>query len=155
MSPHAEIVVAVHQIVDSHLERDEALVQVCDCIQSTMPKCDWVGFYLIDPTDESTLVLGPFLGEPTDHVRIPIGRGICGQAVERGETIVVPDVTAESNYLACSIDVKSEIVVPIRVGARIVGELDIDSHTLNAFSSDDRVLLEGVCEIVSDLFLVH
>jgi len=109
---------------------------------------DWVGFYMLDPGDQSVLVLGPYRGTPTEHVRIPVTEGICGVAVARGETVVVEDVSADPRYLACSLETKSEIVVPIKANGRIVGEIDIDSHTLNAFGADDRSFLENCAEVL-------
>jgi len=99
-----------------------------------VPHYDWVGFYLVDKAKKE-LVLGPFVGEPTEHVRIPFGRGICGQAAERRTTFVVQDVSKEGNYLACSPKVKSEIVIPLFKGGEIIGELDIDSHTLSPWKT--------------------
>lgn len=117
---------------------------ICQLLKDRVPYYDWVGFYL---GDESTrmLELGPFAGEPTEHVRIPFGRGICGQAAERKEPFLVQDVSQELNYLSCSVLVKAEIVVPVFKDGRIRGELDIDSHTANPFSDDDRVFLERIC----------
>lgn len=111
-------------------------------IAERLPYYSWVGFYMLDPDDDNVLVLGPFHGAPTEHVRIPVTEGICGAAVAQGETVIVPDVSADPRYLACSIETKSEIVVPIQARGKIVGEIDIDSHTLNAFSSDDRRFVE-------------
>lgn len=85
-------------------------------------------------------------------MRIHFGEGICGQAAERKETFIVQDVSKETNYLSCSLKVKSEMVVPIFKNGKVVGELDIDSHTLSPFTSDDREFLENVCSIVSSLF---
>jgi GAF domain-containing protein len=107
---------------------------------------DWVGFYLVEDPEKDELVLGPFVGAETEHVRIPFGKGICGQAAESGETIIIQDVNKVTNYLSCAPDVVSEIVVPIFSEGRIVGELDIDSHELGPFSWDDRDLLEYICE---------
>jgi L-methionine (R)-S-oxide reductase len=109
---------------------------------------NWVGFYMLDPLDPEMLVLGPFVGEPTPHVRIPIHQGICGAAVAQRETIIVDDVNADPRYLSCSIRTRSEIVVPIWVDGRVIGELDIDSHTTAAFTDADRNFLEQVAEIV-------
>jgi L-methionine (R)-S-oxide reductase len=103
---------------------------------------NWVGFYMLDPIDENVLVLGPYRGAPTEHVRTPITEGICGAAVARGETVIVEDVSADPRYLACSIKTKAEIVTPIWANGKIVGEIDIDSHTLNAFGPEDRMFLE-------------
>jgi L-methionine (R)-S-oxide reductase len=116
---------------------------------------NWVGFYMLDPTDDQMLIVGPFVGDPTPHVRIPVSEGICGAAVERGETVVVDDVGADPRYLSCSIETKSEIVVPIYAGGRIVGEIDIDSHTPAAFTDDDRVFLEEVAKIVGEFIEEH
>jgi L-methionine (R)-S-oxide reductase len=119
-------------------------------IAERLPYYNWVGFYMLDPDDERTLVLGPFRGARTDHVRIPVSEGICGVAVARGETIIVPDVSSDSRYLACSLETKSEIVVPIRVLGKIIGEIDIDSHTLDAFDGEDKAFLEKCADIVQD-----
>lgn len=117
-------------------------------IAERLPYYNWVGFYMLDPNDEGVLVLGPFHGAPTEHVRIPVSEGICGAAVAQGETVIVSDVSADPRYLACSIETKSEIVVPIRVHAKIVGEIDIDSHTLHAFGQDDRRFVEECAALV-------
>jgi L-methionine (R)-S-oxide reductase len=119
-----------------------------DLIARRLPYYQWVGFYMLDPGDPDVLVLGPFRGASTEHVRIPVSEGICGAAVAQGETVIVDDVSADPRYLACSLETKSEIVVPIRAGERIVGEIDIDSHTLNAFGPDDRRFLEQCAEVV-------
>jgi GAF domain-containing protein len=111
-------------------------------IAERLPYYNWTGFYMLDPGDDSVLVLGPFHGAPTEHLRIPVTEGICGAAVAQGETVIVEDVSSDPRYLSCSIDTKSEIVVPIRVHGKIVGEIDIDSHDLNAFGPDDRGFLE-------------
>lgn len=126
-----------------------ALQQFCvDIIAQRLACYHWVGFYMLDPGDEKVLVLGPFHGAPTEHVRIPVTEGICGAAVAQGETVIVEDVSADPRYIACSLETKSEIVVPIRVRGKIVGEIDIDSHTLNAFGADDRRFVEKCAEIV-------
>ena len=120
-----------------------SLQEFCVCtIAERLPHYNWVGFYMLDPEDESVLVLGPFHGAPTEHVRIPVSEGICGAAVSQGETVIVADVSADPRYLACSIETKSEIVAPIRANGKIVGEIDIDSHNLNAFGQDDRRFVE-------------
>jgi GAF domain-containing protein len=112
---------------------------------------NWVGFYMLDPGDENVLVLGPFRGAPTEHVRIPVTEGVCGAAVAQGETVIVEDVSADPRYLACSIETRSEIVVPIWARGKIVGEIDIDSHALNAFGADDRSFLENCAEMLGQL----
>ena len=141
----------VREIIKGPSGRDEKLRTICQLLIENVPHYDWVGFYFVDRSKKE-LVLGPFVGEPTEHVRIPFGRGICGQAAERRTTFVVQDVSKEGNYLACSPKVKSEIVIPLFKGGEIIGELDIDSHTLSPFTEEDRVFLEDVCKIVSELF---
>jgi len=134
----------------SAMAKDFALLQqfCVDLIAERLSYYNWVGFYMLDSGDESVLVLGPFHGAPTEHVRIPVAEGICGAAVSQGETVIVEDVSSDPRYLACSIDTKSEIVVPIRVHGKIVGEIDVDSHTLDAFSADDRRFLEQCAEVL-------
>ena len=117
-------------------------------IAERLPYYNWVGFYMLDPNDANVLVLGPFHGAPTDHVRIPVSEGICGAAVAQGETVIVDDVAADPRYLSCSIETKSEIVVPIRARDRIVGEIDIDSHDLSAFGPEDRTFLEECAALI-------
>ncbi len=129
--------------------RDEKLLEICRLLQDKINYYDWVGFYLVDPDSPRELVLGPYVGEPTDHIRIPFGRGICGQAAETGETFVVQDVSRETNYLSCSPKVKSEIVVPIFKDGKIIGELDIDSHVLSPFTEEDQQYLEKLCERIA------
>jgi L-methionine (R)-S-oxide reductase len=107
---------------------------------------------MLDSNDANTLVLGPFHGTSTNHVRIPVSEGICGAAVAQGETVIVDDVSADPRYLSCSIETKSEIVVPIRVRDEIVGEIDIDSHDLRAFGPDDRTFLEE-CAVIIGAFM--
>lgn len=133
--------------LDRGAERHVGLQLVCDLLHREVPHYDWFGFYLAVP-EERMLVLGPYQGEPTDHVRIPYGRGICGQAAERRDTFVVDDVTAQDNYLACSIHVRSEIVVPVMDGDTVVAEIDIDSHRPAAFTDDDRRFLEALAPLV-------
>ncbi|MGA2084527.1 MAG: GAF domain-containing protein [Terracidiphilus sp.] len=112
-------------------------------IGAGLPAYDWVGIYWLDPGDPKMLELGAFVGAPTEHRRIPVSSGICGAAVALGETIVVDDVRADPRYLACSIETKSEIVVPIRAHGRVVGEIDIDSHNAATFGPADRAFLES------------
>ncbi len=122
-----------------------------DLIAERLPYYNWVGFYMLDPRDENVLLLGQFHGAATEHVRIPVSEGICGAAVAQGETVIVDDVSSDPRYLACSIETKSEIVVPIRAGGKIVGEIDIDSHALSAFGAADRAFLEECAVIFGQL----
>jgi GAF domain-containing protein len=123
---------------------------LCDYLREQVAHYDWFGFYLVVP-GRRMLALGPFSGEPTDHVRIPYGRGICGQAADREETFLVQDVSTQDNYLACSLSVQSEIVVPVFYQGEVVGEIDIDSHVRNPFTEGDRSFLESLGEDVAPL----
>ena len=109
----------------------------------------WVGIYLLEGDE---LVLGPYLGKPSPHTRIPLNRGICGAAASQKTTIIVDDVNADPRYLACSIETKSEIVVPIMRNGRVFGEIDIDSDRPAAFGAEDRVMLEGVAQGLAERF---
>jgi len=121
----------------------------------SLPHFSWTGFYMLDPADPTTLVLGPFVGAPTPHVRIPVTQGICGAAVASGETVIVDDVAADPRYLSCSIETRSEIVVPIYANGKVVGEIDIDSHDPAAFTADDREFLEEAARIVGGYIEAH
>ncbi|HEX6323589.1 MAG TPA: GAF domain-containing protein [Vicinamibacterales bacterium] len=110
------------------------------------PDYSWVGIYLLDGNE---LVLGPYLGKPSPHTRIPLGRGICGAAASEKQTIIVDDVNADARYLACSVDTKSEIVAPIMIDNVVLGEIDIDSDKLAAFGDEDRVLVEAVAAMLA------
>jgi L-methionine (R)-S-oxide reductase len=112
-----------------------------------MPNYSWVGIYLLDGNE---LVLGPFEGKPSPHTHIPLGRGICGAAAAEKATIIVDDVSADPRYLACSLDTKSEIVVPIMKGTEVLGEIDIDSDRLAAFGDADQKMLETVAALLAD-----
>ncbi len=143
----------VNKIVqDTDQSREEKLQQICQLLSTNVDVFDWVGFYLVDPDTERELVLGPYVGEATDHTRIPFGKGICGQAAETNETFVVQDVSQADNYLSCSIHVKSEIVVPVKKDGKFIAELDIDSHTKDAITEQHQAMLEEVCDKVSKLF---
>jgi len=146
-----ELLEKITGIVGGSGERDQKLASICRLLKMEVAYYDWVGFYIAD-AQQSELVLGPFAGEKTEHVRIPFGKGICGQAIQKGETFVVQDVSKESNYLACSPRVKSEMVVPIFVRGECMAELDIDSHTPSPFTQEDRKFLEKVCQVISSLF---
>ena len=107
---------------------------------------DWVGIYHIA---DDELVLGPFLGKPSPHTRIKVGHGICGSAAEQGQTIIVDDVNADPRYLACSLETKSDIVVPIFKNGKVIGEIDIDSNTPAAFTDQDREFLETIAQLLA------
>jgi L-methionine (R)-S-oxide reductase len=131
--------------------RDQKLQAICALLRDEIQHYNWVGFYLTDANADRELVLGPHEGAPTEHTRIPFGRGICGQAAATEQTFIVQDVSQETNYLSCSPDVLSEIVVPILREGVVLGELDIDSHVLAPFGGEDRAFLEDVCDLVAPL----
>lgn len=140
----------IPSIINSKAEVHVRLQEICDLLQESISYYDWVGFYFQNGNKEE-LKLGPYTGEPTDHTIIPFGKGICGQVALSNENFVVPDVKAQDNYIACSINVKSEIVVPLFVNGKNVGQIDIDSNTPNAFSSDDEEFLEFVNKEVAKI----
>lgn len=121
----------------------ERLQELCDLLKSEVPYYNWVGFYFRNGSKEE-LRLGPYAGAPTDHTLIPFGKGICGQVALSNRNFVVPDVSAQDNYIACSINVKSEIVVPLFVNGENIGQIDIDSETPDPFSPADERFLEFV-----------
>jgi GAF domain-containing protein len=123
--------------------------QICQTLKDKIYHYDWVGFYLLK---DGVLQLGDYAGKPTDHTRIPIGKGVCGQVAEKKQTIIVQDVSQEDNYIACSLDVQSEIVVPVLRQGEFVAELDIDSHSPAPFSTDDQIFLERVCALLAGSF---
>jgi GAF domain-containing protein len=132
---------------------DYLMSMIAGRLQEHLGHFNWVGFYMIEKGqvgEEPMLVLGPYVGAETPHKRIPLNQGICGAAVTQGRTVVVDDVHSDPRYLACSIETKSEIVVPIFVNGSVVGELDIDSHTSAAFGTDDRRLVEHCAALVGN-----
>jgi len=141
----------VTEIVSNANETVEnRLYQICELLEANIPYYDWVGFYFRNG-DKEELKLGPYVGEPTDHTIIPFGQGICGQVAVSNKNFVVPDVSAQDNYLACSISVKAEIVVPIFVNGHNIGQIDIDSKTTDPFSDKDERFLEDICEIIGKI----
>lgn len=138
-------------MVRKDLTSEELLQMICDYLRQNSESCDWVGYYLVSEQNPDQLVLGPFSGKPTEHVRIPFGKGVCGRAAQSCDTLVIDDVTAESNYLSCSPEVRAEIVVPVEHEGALVGELDVDSETPGAFGDGDTELLKWVAEASSEL----
>ena len=128
---------------------ESAMQQVVRLLKDAVPYYTWVGIYVVEGDE---LVLGPFVGKPSPHTRIPLGQGICGAAVTEKATIVVDDVNADPRYLACSIETRSEIVVPIMRDGQALGEIDIDSDQPAAFGPRDRLLLEPIAEMLAERF---
>ena len=152
-APANELITQSAEIIDQKsAARDAKLKQLCELLANKVEAFDWVGFYMVDPQAERELVLGPYVGEETEHTRIPFGTGICGQAADTHKTFVVQDVSQADNYLACSMEVKAEIVIPIMKGEAFMGELDIDSHTKDAITDEHQEMLEEICTLVAKLF---
>jgi GAF domain-containing protein len=128
-------------------DRTAAMARAVEILKARVPDYTWVGIYELFGNE---LVLGPFIGKPSPHTHIPLGRGICGAAAAEKTTIVVDDVSADPRYLACSLEAKSEIVVPIMRGCDVLGEIDIDSDRPAAFGPEDKQLLEVVAAILSE-----
>jgi L-methionine (R)-S-oxide reductase len=139
---------AAHTIRDSP-DLTVAMERLVELLKAHLPDYTWVGIYLLDGDE---LVLGPYRGKPSPHTRIPVDKGICGAAVAERSTIIVDDVDADPRYLACSVETRSEIVVPIQRSGRIYGELDIDSDRQAAFGPADRTLLEHLAALLAEKF---
>src|SRR6185312_2846076 len=143
------VLASVEDAVASERDGAHAMERVVAILKSEMPSYTWVGIYLLEGNE---LVLGPFLGKPSPHTRIPLHRGICGAAASEKQTIVVDDVNSDPRYLACSLETKSEIVVPIMAGDVVYGEIDIDSDKPAAFTDRDRGLIEAVAAAIAERF---
>ena len=125
----------------------EAMQRLVALLKLRVPYYSWVGIYQVEGDE---LVLGPYLGKPSPHTRIPLGRGICGAAATEKATIIVDDVNSDPRYLACSVETRSEIVVPVMRGSDVLAEIDIDSDTPAAFGARDRQLLEAAAAMLAD-----
>ena len=143
------IVDEVRTIIEG--DGENKLLEVCQVLHNVVEHYDWVGFYLVDKEKERELVLGPYVGESTEHTNIAYGEGICGQAADTGKLFLIQDVSKETNYLSCSPSVRSEIVLPVFKNGILLGELDIDSHQLEPFNEIDTELLETICDLVAPL----
>jgi GAF domain-containing protein len=141
------LVTAISSAIAAAPNADSAMKQTVGLLKDGLPHYTWVGIYVLDGNE---LVLGPYVGKPSPHTRIPLGRGICGAAAAEKATIIVDDVHADSRYLACSTDTRSEIVVPIMRGNEVLGEIDIDSDRPAAFGLRDRELLEPIAALLAD-----
>lgn len=137
-------------VANTKLSVDERMTQVCELLQENISHYDWVGFYFKNG-DKPELKLRAFAGEPTDHTIIPFGKGICGQVAVSNQNFLVPDVKAQDNYIACSIHVKAEIVIPLFVNGENIGQIDIDSHTIDPFTKEDEEFLEFINAKVAEI----
>ena len=139
----------VTQLAQSAANAQDLMRLMVKLLHERMLKYNWVGFYMLEPgAQPPALVLGAFEGAMTPHTRIPLNQGICGAAASSGQTVVVDDVGKDSRYLACSLETKSEIVVPVFAFGKVVGELDIDSHFPSAFSPEDQVFVQHCATLV-------
>jgi GAF domain-containing protein len=138
---YEDVMQTLHITIQQAPSHTAAMQEAVKILKDEMPDYTWVGIYLLEG---DALVLGPFLGKPSPHTRIALNQGICGAAATHGKTIVVDDVDADPRYLACSLETRSEIVVPIMSGSQVLGEIDVDSDKKAAFGAADRELLESV-----------
>ena len=146
----ANLKTKVDLIFNSSTVKEEILQQICDVLESEITYYDWVGFYFKNG-DKNELKLAQYTGEETEHTIIPFGKGICGQVAISNENFVVQDVSEQDNYISCGWKVKSEIVIPIFVNDENIGQIDIDSHTVNPFTKEDEELLEYICKKVATI----
>ncbi|MEC3905578.1 GAF domain-containing protein [Tamlana sp. 2201CG12-4] len=145
LKPEVETIIS-----NSNKSINKRLQDICKLLENHIEYYNWVGFYFRNEKKEE-LILGPYVGEPTDHTVIPFGKGICGQVAVSNKNFVVPDVSAQDNYIACSITVKAEIVIPIFVNGENIGQIDIDSNTPDPFTEADERFLEFVCKKVAGM----
>lgn len=139
----------VNTLADRTASAKELMQAMAKLLHDRMLKYNWVGFYLLEPgANPPMLALGAFEGAMTPHTRIPLNQGICGAAASSGETVVVDDVNNDPRYLACSLETKSEIVVPIFVSGQVIGELDIDSHFPAAFTPEHQEFVQHCANLV-------
>ena len=143
---HEDVLASLTAAIRAESDPGSVMERAVAILKRELPYYTWVGIYLLEGDE---LVLGPFLGKPSPHTRIPLGSGICGAAATEHATIIVDDVNADPRYLACSIDTQSEIVVPIMDGGCVLGEIDIDSDRPAAFGPADRTLIEAVAALLA------
>ena len=140
----------ISDLVSRSSSLDTTLKDVCELLKTSITYYDWVGFYFKNGEKEE-LKIGPYAGATTDHEIIPFGKGICGQVAVSNENFVVSDVNSQDNYIACSLSVRSEIVIPLFVNNINIGQIDIDSNTIDPFTQKDERFLEFVCESVASI----
>ncbi|HTZ46370.1 MAG TPA: GAF domain-containing protein [Verrucomicrobiae bacterium] len=151
-----DLIVDLDALARAATTSDALMKSIVALLHEKLTRYNWVGFYMLEKeADRDVLVLGHFKGTMTPHTRIPLNQGICGAAASTGKTIVVDDVNADSRYLACSLETKSEIVVPVFVHGKVAGELDIDSHFLAAFGPEDRKLCEHAAAVLGKFLERH
>jgi len=152
----SDLIPALDKLAQTSTSAEALMKGIVALLHEKLTRYNWVGFYMLEKEgDRDMLVLGPFKGTMTPHTRIPLHQGICGAAASTGKTIVVDDVNSDPRYLACSLETKSEIVVPVFVRGKVAGELDIDSHFLAAFGPDDRKLCEHAATVLGKYLESH
>ena len=147
MNEYGAIDAEIRQELARAADPAEAMTRLVAVCKARLPHYTWVGVYQLQGEE---LVLGPYLGKPSPHTRIPLGRGICGAAATERRTIVVDDVNSDARYLACSLETRSEIVVPVMREGRVLAEIDVDSDRPAAFGEDDRRLLEAAAALLAE-----
>ena len=147
MATHDDVLNSITQQISNETDATRAMSLAVKALKQRLPDYSWVGIYVLDGNE---LVLGPFEGRPSPHTHIPLGRGICGAAAAEKATIIVDDVNQDPRYLACSVDTKSEIVVPIMRGGDVFGEIDVDSDRRAAFGPADQQMLEAVAALLAE-----
>jgi L-methionine (R)-S-oxide reductase len=152
----SDLIPQLDALAKTSTSADTLMKSIVALLHEKLTRYNWVGFYMLAKEgDHDILVLGPFKGTMTPHTRIPLNQGICGAAVSSGKTIVIDNVNSDSRYLACSLETKSEIVVPVFAHGKVIGELDIDSHFLAAFGLDDRRLCEHAAALLGKYLESH
>ena len=141
-------------LLDKSLCFKESLDEICKTLKEKIIHFDWVGFYFADHKRKE-LLLYSFAGIETEHKIIPFGKGICGQVALSNKSFNVPDVEKENNYISCNVNVKSELVVPIFLEGQNIGQIDVDSKSLNPFNNDDVRLLESVCNLIAKKMITN
>jgi len=136
-------------LLTSKKSAEEGLIHICELLKKYFDHYDWVGFYFAQ-FETKTLHLKAFAGIPTDHIIIPFGKGICGQVAISNENFIVSDVKSQNNYISCSIDVRSEIVIPLFFEGKNIGQIDVDSNQIDSFTEKDVQLLKKICSLVSE-----
>ncbi len=151
-----DLIAELNALAAKAASADALMKDIVGLLHSKLTKYNWVGFYLLEKEgDHEVLVLGPFKGSMTPHTRIPLNQGICGAAASSGMTFVINDVASDPRYLACSLETKSEIVVPVFSHGKVAGELDVDSHFLAAFGPRDRTLCEHAAALLGKFLDSH
>ena len=145
---HKELLEEFQSFADTNPASDSLMQKIAKRLHETLPRYNWIGFYLIDPSDAGTLMVGPFIGSFTPNARIPLNTGLCGAAASSGQTVVVDDVSRDPRYLSGSSMVVSEIVVPIFVKKKLAGELDVESYFPGTFNKEEREFVEACAAMV-------